>query len=158
MDTLWKPVPFSYAWWGHIITGFIIGLCVFVVSGIVFWLIPYKMPVRLLIIIVGLSVVVCETLSTMFDQFYARKKKHNSPGGWRPIFVKLFLLAITYFAASYVLISSLASAGIMVVLAIAVELVSVILLRVWEPGMNDEEIREAWRGTAEAAKRVMMEE
>lgn len=46
----------------------------------------------------------------------------------------------------------------MVVLAIAVELVSVILLRVWEPGMNDEEIREAWRGTAEAAKRVMMEE
>ncbi|MGV9197172.1 hypothetical protein ACTOVL_08265 [Arcanobacterium canis] len=158
MSTTWKPIPFSYAWWGHIITGFIIGICVFIASNIVFWLIPHKATVHLLIIIVGVSVVVCETLSTIFDQYYARKKKHNSPGGWRPIFVKLLLLAITYFASSYVLLNSLLSAGIMVALAIAVELVSVTLLRSWEPGMNDEEVREAWRNTAEAAKRVITED
>ncbi|WP_166984741.1 hypothetical protein [Canibacter zhoujuaniae] len=157
MDTSWKPVSFSYAWWGHLITGFIVGVCVLIASAVVFWLLPYKMPVHLLIIIVGLSVVICETLSTTFDLNYARKKKHNSPGGWLPIFAKLFLLASIYFAASYVLTGSLSSAGIIVLIAIAVELVFVVLLRAWKPGMNDEEVRQAWRDTAEAAKRVMTE-
>lgn len=47
----------------------------FTVSGIVFWLIPHKATVYLLIIIVGVSVVVWETLSTIFDKYYARKKE-----------------------------------------------------------------------------------
>ncbi|WP_168195066.1 hypothetical protein [Corynebacterium sp. sy039] len=52
----------------------------------------------------------------------------------------------------------MSSAILMTSVAVGVELVSVLLLKSWRPGMTSDEVRQAWRQTVEMTKRMTLEE
>ncbi|MBP3089096.1 hypothetical protein EML15_08055 [Corynebacterium sp. sy017] len=102
--------------------------------------------------------ITVETLSTVFDQYYAQKHRHNDPGGWLPIFFRCGVIAAVYYALTYAIVGFVSSAILMTSVAVGVELVSVLLLKSWRPGMTSDEVRQAWKQTVEMTKRMTLEE
>ncbi|WP_047258908.1 hypothetical protein [Corynebacterium uterequi] len=156
--TRWVPVPFRYVWFGHLFVGSLSGVLAFPAILIAFWVFSLEIRLGSLLLLCVLGVFLGSTLTSVFDYFYARRKRHSSPGGWVPVLFSLSVMTVSYYLWSLLLVGETVGRVLVGFLAFSVELTFVVLLRSWEEGMTQEEVHQAWVNTKKMTETYFSDE
>ncbi len=157
MDPNWQPNPFLNVWTGHLFIGYIFGFITFLIAAIILWFSPFTVEALPLTLIMIVAVIISETLSTIFDRYYAALHHHNAPGGWPPIMVHGLGLVLGYFPLGY-LLAGLGPAIILSCVAVIIKIISVFSLKEWKPGLTRAQVDKAWKDTVDMTRATIQRE
>ncbi|MDK6906953.1 hypothetical protein QP315_06935 [Actinotignum timonense] len=118
---------------------------------------PHQVNFFALLLIVVLSTVAVEFLSTHIDRWDQRRWHHPSPGGWIPPLCRIIFFAGIYFIVTLVLTLNSRQALICGGAATAVALIEVFGVREWKTGLTTAEEREATLKAKKALEEIAIE-
>ncbi len=156
-DPDWTPVPFRQSWSGHLIVGTITAIGIVIALALSRLFLPHQVNFFALLLIVALSTVAVEFLSTHIDRWHQRRWHHPSPGGWLPPLSRIAFFAGVYFLVTLVLTLNSRQALICGGAATTVAIIEVIGIREWKTGLTTAEEREATRAAKKALEEIAIE-
>ncbi|MDY5126749.1 MULTISPECIES: hypothetical protein [Actinotignum] len=156
-DPDWAPVPFRQSWSGHLIAGTLTAIGIVITLALSRLFLPHQVNFFALLLIVALSTVAVEFLSTHIDRWDQRRWRHPSPGGWLPPLSRVVFFAGVFFLVTLVLTLNSRQALICGGAATTVAIIEVIGIREWKSGLTVAEEREATRAAKKALEEIAIE-
>ena len=156
-DPDWTPVPFRQSWSGHLIVGTMTAIGIVITLALSRLFLPHQANFLALLLIVVLSTVAVEFLSTHIDRWHQRRWRHPSPGGWLAPLSRIVFFAGVYFLVTLALTWNSRQALICGGAATTVAIIEVIGIREWKSGLTVAEEREATRAAKKALEEIAIE-
>ncbi|MDE1565928.1 hypothetical protein ACXITP_00805 [Actinotignum sanguinis] len=156
-DPDWTPVPFRQSWSGHLIAGTLTAIGIVITLALSRLFLPHQVNFFALLLIVVLSTVAVEFLSTHIDRWHQRRWHHPSPGGWIAPLSRIAFFAGVYFLVTLVLTLDSRQALICGGVATAVAIIEVIGIRQWKTGVTIAEEKEATLAAKKALEDIAIE-
>lgn len=151
------PVRFKHIWMGHLITGIMIGVAIFVLAVIGRLFLDPRPMLEWVLLTVLVSVIVLETLMSVVDMQYAKAKQHIDPGGWGIAIFKIVLALIVFFVIGALFLPMWPAVWVCVVAATIVYVLEMFGLKTWKQGMSRQEIHIANQQIIAMTKRIIKE-
>ena len=156
-DPDWTPVPFRQSWSGHLIAGTLTAIGIVIALALSRLFLPHQVNFFALLLIVVLSTVAVEFLSTIPHLWQQQRFHHPHPGGWLPPLCRIVFFAGVYFLVTLALTWDSRQALICGGVATAVVLIEVFGLREWQSGLTTAEEREATLKAKKALEEIAIE-
>lgn len=154
-DPQWQPRPFIDVWAGHLLFGILAAVGVYIVLTLSSWVFMPHVGLTPIIVLALVGWLTAETISTLFDRWYAKLKQHHMPGGWIWASSRPVIFAFVYTTAGFALLRQPGGALICGASAAIVAIVETIMIKKWRPGLNTAQAREVMRMKKEQAIRIL---
>ena len=156
-DPDWTPVPFHRSWSGHLIVGTLTAIGIVIALALSRLFLSHQVNFFALLLIVVLSTVAVEFLSTIPHLWQQQRYHHPHPGGWLPPLSRIAFFAGVYFLVALALTWDSRQALICGGVATAVAIIEVIGIRQWKSGLTIAEEREAALKAKKALQELIIE-
>ena len=154
-ETNVRPVLFKHAFWGHVITETVAGVCTLIIALLVQQFVGHRVLGWETVVILALSVVVFSLLSAAYLQWYRHRRPDD---GYLLIGIIDFVLRLLVTSGiALLLVSDIALLSIIIGAAITSVLLFV-FEKPWQPGMTDAQLQEASKKSVELGVQMLEEE
>ena len=154
-ETNVRPVLFKHAFWGHVITETVAGICTLIIALLVQQFVGHRVLGWETVVILALSVVVFSLLSAAYLQWYRHRRPED---GYLLIGIIDFVLRLLVTSGiALLLVSDIALLSIIIGAAITSVLLFV-FEKPWQPGMTDAQLQEASQKAVELGVQMLEEE
>ena len=154
-ETNVRPVLFKHAFWGHVITETVAGVCTLIIALLVQQFVGHRVLGWETVVILALSVVVFSLLSAAYLQWYRHRRPDD---GYLLIGIIDFVLRLLVTSGiALLLVSNITLLSIIIGAAITSVLLFV-FEKPWQPGMTDAQLQEASKKSVELGVQMLEEE
>ena len=154
-ETNVRPVLFKHAFWGHVITETVAGVCTLIIALLVQQFVGHRVLGWETVVILVLSVVVFSLLSAAYLQWYRHRRPDD---GYLLIGIIDFVLRLLVTSGiALLLVSDITLLSIIIGAAITSVLLFV-FEKPWQPGMTDAQLQEASKKSVELGVQMLEEE
>ncbi|MBF9314292.1 hypothetical protein GK675_01220 [Bifidobacteriaceae bacterium NR002] len=154
-ETNVRPVLFKHAFWGHVITETVAGICTLIISLLVQQFVGHRVLGWETVVILALSVVVFSLLSTAYLQWDRRRRPDD---GYLLIGIIDFVLRLLVTSGIALLLVSNTTLLSIIIGAAITSVLLFVFEKPWQPGMTDAQLHEASKKSVELGVQMLEEE
>ncbi|PNP90018.1 hypothetical protein HXT27_00060 [Gardnerella sp. DNF00502] len=156
-ETKVMPVLFKHAFWGHVITETVAGVCTLIIALLVQQFVGHRVLGWETVIILALSVVVFSLLSTAYLQWDRHRRPDDGSGDLLIGIIDFVLRLLVTSGIALLLVSNTTLLSIIIGVAITSVLLFV-FEKPWQRGMTDAQLHEASKKAVELGVQMLEEE
>ncbi|MFU0560376.1 hypothetical protein ACMZ9N_01145 [Gardnerella vaginalis] len=156
-ETNVRPVLFKHAFWGHVITETVAGICTLIISLLVQQFVGHSVLGWETVVIIALSVVVFSLLSTAYLQWDRHRRPDDGSGDLLIGIIDFVLRLLVTSGIASLIVSDITLLSIIIGAAITSVLLFV-FEKPWQPGMTDVQLQEASKKSVELGVQMLEEE
>ena len=150
-----RPVLFKHAFWGHVITETVAGICTLIVALLVQQFVGHRVLGWETVVILALSVVVFSLLSAAYLQWYRHRRPDD---GYLLIGIIDFVLRLLVTSGIALLLVSNTTLLSIIIGAAITSVLLFVFEKPWQPGMTDAQLQEASKKSVELGVQMLEEE
>ena len=154
-ETNVRPVLFKHAFWGHVITETVAGICTLIIALLVQQFVGHRVLGWETVVILALSVVVFSLLSAAYLQWYRHRRPDD---GYLLIGIIDFVLRLLVTSGIALLLVSNTTLLSIIIGATITSVLLFVLEKPWQPGMTDAQLQEASKKSVELGVQMLEEE
>ena len=152
-----RPVLFKHAFWGHVITETVAGVCTLIIALLVQQFVGHRVLGWETVVILALSVVVFSLLSAAYLQWNRHRRPDDGSGDLLIGIIDFVLRLLVTSGIALLLVSDITLLSIIIGAAITSVLLFV-FEKPWQRGMTDAQLHEASQKAVELGVQMLEEE